>query len=1311
MVFISRGEQSTSPMARWAKLRTFAKSFAVICNTLGQSASLKSPEPLRRGGSVQQHSGYIDKLRTGVKGMGALVAFDIKASTRTARVEAEQLLDAGGVVTSVDDAADLEKTEYWQQGDASLATKEKMEARQALRYNKLVLAALQLYWEAAQRSLHSGGDPSANELHQEGHALMLRRIYRVMIKDFDPADCERCIAEDWARDAKGKDLLTRKAFCDAFFELADTWTAGIDAREYAAFLRTLFDSVTIQRPVIGPDGQVMMVAFVWKDEVECVFDEAYAEEEEEQVEERKPVKIDEGQGAVIQESGEVVEAYRAPSSTKQAPVAKKPPRVAKDESAPVPKVEQTTGEAEPAEAPVAKKRSTRKAKESAPDEPDDNVQPTEKPVKDYRAKAKKKGSKKKKGEEETSIQSKAVVVVQSMQRKKKAVKKKKEREKAVATITKHAAAKADNVKKKRATQPEGPVLSESRSREKNGDGSGVAGSRGQLQYWALRKGLPPRLQEVFDELPTQDQVAVAKLSQEKRLKFLRIQAINVESFNFTTEQRAQHVEARRGLDPRLRAVFDDLMRADQLVVAFMTLERRVLFLQRRADLIDRGFGWGPRTQRPLRERMLQRAVLWAQAEGGAVQHAISAALYLAFSRGLGAGKDAASKEGTIESPSICVQMAGTGALEHAKLSPRGFASYAVGVGFSRAIKRGSVKGGASKTSGTGAGVDAAIASWMGVPVALEDAKFSPLAFASALRPNRAAAALGPLAVAAAAQQKAASSARAPAPPDEFPCTSVTKEMLDGASMRRLLFQTPSRPQLPRQERPRSSRLARGYDDPLPSPLHAFTAFSSLNFSSGARRHSGIGPEGVVMMTCSQAGTLLELDRRARYSIVHSKLSFPPPTIVDIDIDSPRPSDEIDEARRLSTPSPRVITTEPPTDEDVDELVNLQHEAPMGHALASEDGLPSFIQPLGLSPGTSVRRPSALLPAILPRSARPTTVHQRTNSGCAFPSGAYRSQALTDQTAHIQPIYNVHSGAYRRTCAYSTNTSLSVSPRSALFQAQGGSAAVGRGGRAMRSGGHTAKSRREARVVASDASALSISPGRPASAIRYADGSRRELLGERRGAEGHKGDVILSRPTSPQAQPMDPALMFYWNRPGSPVGGLLPERRARPPRAPSDEPTADAGALLLHVAHRARGVKMSVPPAPPETLFRVGLEMQSPLHTITTILDEWRFARDELHSPHYPQPMSFTEPAPAAPLTSVVTLFETSEKWQREAILKTTAADIAAAAIEEASCVQMEFEPLWQRHLRKNVLRQGLPDHDLDARHQLLLGKLAAWKPE
>ena len=160
------------------------------------------------------------KVKAYVKRMAIMARFEIMQKAAQAQEEAQLLLNVGGIVTAVENAADLENVAFWQQGDASLATKEKLAERQALRYHPLVLDALQKYWEAAQRSLQSGGDPSANELHREGHALMLRRIYRVMIKDFDPADCERCIAEDWARDAKGKDTLTRKSFCDAFFELA-----------------------------------------------------------------------------------------------------------------------------------------------------------------------------------------------------------------------------------------------------------------------------------------------------------------------------------------------------------------------------------------------------------------------------------------------------------------------------------------------------------------------------------------------------------------------------------------------------------------------------------------------------------------------------------------------------------------------------------------------------------------------------------------------------------------------------------------------------------------------------------------------------------------------------------------------------------------------------------------------------------------------------------------------------------------------------------------------------------------------------------
>ena len=67
---------------------------------------------------------------------------------------------------------------------------------------------------------------------------MFRRIYRVVLRTYDEADATREIKEDWHRDAKGSERLGRVGFCDALFELADMWTAGICPYEYAAFRAT-----------------------------------------------------------------------------------------------------------------------------------------------------------------------------------------------------------------------------------------------------------------------------------------------------------------------------------------------------------------------------------------------------------------------------------------------------------------------------------------------------------------------------------------------------------------------------------------------------------------------------------------------------------------------------------------------------------------------------------------------------------------------------------------------------------------------------------------------------------------------------------------------------------------------------------------------------------------------------------------------------------------------------------------------------------------------------------------------------------------
>ena len=209
----------SSARGRWLKVGGFAKKVAAMARMLQQSKALGTPGLVIAGAKAR--SAYMDKLRAGVKHQESVMrALGAKSQAAIAAEEAERWLASGDVVTTVESRAELEELEMWQQGDASLSTREKMLERQALRHDRRVLEALQAFWEAAQRSMQSGGDASASTLHKEGHAIMLRRVYRVMIRNYDPVEAERAIEEDWRNDTKGADVLTRKRFCDSFFELA-----------------------------------------------------------------------------------------------------------------------------------------------------------------------------------------------------------------------------------------------------------------------------------------------------------------------------------------------------------------------------------------------------------------------------------------------------------------------------------------------------------------------------------------------------------------------------------------------------------------------------------------------------------------------------------------------------------------------------------------------------------------------------------------------------------------------------------------------------------------------------------------------------------------------------------------------------------------------------------------------------------------------------------------------------------------------------------------------------------------------------------
>ena len=107
------------------------------------------------GESSGRSAAYLQKLRVGAKHVIQVDSVLSSLATITSAKEAYrrelEAVQSSAVVVHVQTQAELEKLELWQQGDASLATKEKMLERQKLRYDRRVLEMLQQFWEAALR--------------------------------------------------------------------------------------------------------------------------------------------------------------------------------------------------------------------------------------------------------------------------------------------------------------------------------------------------------------------------------------------------------------------------------------------------------------------------------------------------------------------------------------------------------------------------------------------------------------------------------------------------------------------------------------------------------------------------------------------------------------------------------------------------------------------------------------------------------------------------------------------------------------------------------------------------------------------------------------------------------------------------------------------------------------------------------------------------------------------------------------------------------------------------------------------------------
>lgn len=225
--------------SRWKKARTVVHAFLASCKALHLDES-----SFTGTGSHNGAKAYLAKLRVGVKQARNTRALHEEVQIRSQAKAAVLLMETGQVVTVQE--SDAERAALWQQGDASLNTTDMLRARRALRRDGSVIEALDAIWQCVLRTEGlSAANPDApgQIATRSGYECVLMRAYRVLLQDWDPVDASSCIADDWEADSGGAAGLTREAFGDAIFQVADMWVAMIHSTAYSTFLWRLFAGI------------------------------------------------------------------------------------------------------------------------------------------------------------------------------------------------------------------------------------------------------------------------------------------------------------------------------------------------------------------------------------------------------------------------------------------------------------------------------------------------------------------------------------------------------------------------------------------------------------------------------------------------------------------------------------------------------------------------------------------------------------------------------------------------------------------------------------------------------------------------------------------------------------------------------------------------------------------------------------------------------------------------------------------------------------------------------------------------------------
>lgn len=117
---------------------------------------------------------------------------------------------------------------YHLDGDTTMYTETSIARRNALKSDSVVAESINDFISLYQMD-------SSGCINRKEYERMYGKMCSILRVSIDPVEYKRILEDEWKKDSKGYEKITKEMIFDGLFELCDIWCPNIDPLEYKAF--------------------------------------------------------------------------------------------------------------------------------------------------------------------------------------------------------------------------------------------------------------------------------------------------------------------------------------------------------------------------------------------------------------------------------------------------------------------------------------------------------------------------------------------------------------------------------------------------------------------------------------------------------------------------------------------------------------------------------------------------------------------------------------------------------------------------------------------------------------------------------------------------------------------------------------------------------------------------------------------------------------------------------------------------------------------------------------------------------------------